>query len=433
MLGTRNAKILVMGVGGGGCNAVNSMIASGVESAEFIAVNTDAQALEMSKAEKKITIGASITKGLGAGARPDVGKQAANESRNELDKALDGVDMLFITAGMGGGTGTGAAPEIASYARDKGILTVGVVTRPFAFEGAVRAKNAEEGINNLKQYCDTLIVIPNDNLLKVLGPKASMVEAFRHADSVLRDSIKGIADLIGVPSMINVDFADVKTIMKDKGVAHLAVATAEGPNKIETAVRKTVMSMLLDTNISGATGVLLSVVGGTSIGVLETNQAATMVRQCVSPDANIIFGMGIDEEFGDKVQVLLVATGFEENTAKGGIRTGVYGQGRMGHPVDNDKFMQIYGLGEEVQQPQPVQKPQVAADSTQYMPQQPTYQQAPQQQAPQQPAYQPRPGMYNSIFGQQAQPAQQSFQPEQNSNTGKKLPPWFARLTNRNV
>ena len=286
----RNAKILVMGVGGGGCNAVNAMIASGVESADFIAVNTDEQALNLSSATKKITLGASVTKGLGAGARPDVGKQAAEESRNEIDKALDGVDMLFITAGMGGGTGTGAAPVIASIARDKGILTVGVVTKPFAFEGFVREKNADEGIKELKKFCDTLIVIPNNNLLKVLGAKASMVESFRYADSVLRDSVKGLADLIGIPSLINVDFADVRTIMKDKGIAHLTVGSAEGPNKIQEAVRKAVMSPLLDTNISGATGVLLYIVGGTSIGVMETNQAATMVRECVSEDANIIFG-----------------------------------------------------------------------------------------------------------------------------------------------
>ena len=415
----RNAKILVMGVGGGGCNAVNSMIASGVESAEFIAVNTDEQALNLSSAARKITLGASVTKGLGAGARPDVGKQAAEESRNEIDKALDGVDMLFITAGMGGGTGTGAAPVIASIARDKGILTVGVVTKPFAFEGFVREKNAEAGIQELKKYCDTLIVIPNNNLLKVLGSKVSMVEAFRHADSVLRDSVKGLSDLIGIPSLINVDFADVRTIMKDKGVAHLTVGSAEGPNKIAEAVKKAVMSPLLDTNIAGATGILLYIVGGTSIGVLETNQAANMVRECVSEDANIIFGMGIEEGYGDKVQVLIVATGFEEGK---GSRVGF----RAPHgPMSNEQFKEKYGLSERQQVPQ---QQQVAADSTNY--QQPIYcgQAYGQQQfVPQQPA---RP-TYASIYDRQ--PAQQPVAPEQPQSTGKKIPSWMARMGSRNI
>ena len=425
MLGTRNAKILVMGVGGGGCNAINSMIASGVESAEFVAVNTDAQALELSQAQKKITIGASITKGLGAGARPDVGKQAANESRNELDKALEGVDMLFITAGMGGGTGTGAAPEIASYARDKGILTVGVVTKPFAFEGKVRENNAEEGIANLKKYCDTLIVIPNENLINVLGPKASMVEAFKHADSVLRDAIKGIADLIGVPSMINVDFADVRTIMKDKGIAHLSVATAEGPNKIVDAIQKAVKSDLSGTNIAGATGILLSVIGGTNIGVMETNQAAMLVRQCVSPTANIIFGMGIEEDFGDKVQVLLVATGFEENTAKNRMGVSHYGRDAMGYPMSNDVFDKTFGTATPKEPaPAPMQRPNVAADAQ-------SYSQPVQTSQPYQPQPQARP-TYTSIFGQQPQQPTQTYQPKQQSSDSK-IPAWLARMSNRRV
>ncbi|MCR4874566.1 MAG: cell division protein FtsZ [Clostridia bacterium] len=425
----RNAKILVMGVGGGGCNAVNSMIASGVESAEFVAVNTDAQAINMSKAESKITIGASITRGLGAGSRPDVGKQAADESRNELDKQLENVDMLFITAGMGGGTGTGAAPVIASIARDKGILTVGVVTKPFAFEGEVRARNAEEGIANLKKYCDTLIVIPNDNLLKVLGPKATMLEAFKHADSVLRDAVKGLSDLIAIPSMINVDFADVKTIMKDKGMAHLAVGSAEGPDKIKNAVNKAVMSMLLNTNISGATGILLNVIGGPSLGMMEAIQASELVRQCVAQDALIIFGFGIEEDYGDKVQVLLVATGFEENAKQSVTR---YGYKNADHAViDNDTFIQRYGIrpeGSAMQQPQQ----QMVADASQYVAQPQQQMQQPQMQQPvQQPQMQARPQYsYNSIFGNQPQP--QQAQPEPQS-TGKKLPPWFSRFSNRSV
>ena len=417
----RNARIVVMGVGGGGCNAINSMIAAGVDSAEFIAVNTDAQALNMSKADKKIPIGTSITRGLGAGSRPDVGKQAANESRNELDKQLENVDMLFITAGMGGGTGTGAAPVIAQIARDKGILTVGVVTKPFAFEGAVRDKNAQEGIINLKKACDTVIVIPNDNLLKVLGSKVTMLEAFKHADSVLRDAIKGLSDLIAVPSMINVDFADVKTIMKDKGMAHLAVGVAEGPDKIKNAVNKAVMSMLCNTNISGATGILLNVIGGPSLGMMEAIQASDLVRQCVAQDALIIFGFGIEEDFGDKVQVLLVATGFEENAVS---RKG-YGTTFTEHtPLDNNSFMKKYGIGMEQQVPQPRQE--MVADASQYVaqPQQQTMQPQPAPVQPQQPQF-----SYNSIFGNQ--PQQQA--PAQPKQTSTKLPPWFARLGNRNI
>ncbi len=432
----KNAKILVMGVGGGGCNAVNSMIVSGVESAEFVAVNTDAQAINMSKADNKITIGASITRGLGAGSRPEVGKQAADESRNELDKILDGVDMLFITAGMGGGTGTGAAPVIASIARDKGILTVGVVTKPFAFEGAIRVKNAEEGIENLKKYCDTLIVIPNDNLLKVLGPKATMLEAFKHADSVLRDAVKGLSDLIAIPSLINVDFADVKTIMKDKGMAHLAVGSAEGPDKIKNAVNKAVMSMLCNTNISGATGVLLNVIGGPSIGMMEAIQASELVKSCIAQNALVIFGFGIEEDYGDKVQVLLVATGFEENVKQS--RT-IYGAKNAEHAViDNETFIQKYGIkaGDGMQQPM---QPQMVADQNQYVAQQMQPQMQPQMQQPMQPQMQPqmqqRPQQqysYASIFGSQPQP-QQPVQQESNQQAGKKLPPWFSKLSNRRV
>ena len=425
----RNAKILVMGVGGGGCNAVNNMIDSGVKSAEFVAVNTDSQAINMSLAPSKITIGASITRGLGAGSRPEVGKQAADESRNELDKILDGVDMLFITAGMGGGTGTGAAPVVASIAREKHILTVGIVTKPFAFEGAVRARNAEEGIANLKQYCDTLIVIPNDNLLKVLGPKVTMLEAFKHADSVLRDAVKGLSDLIAIPSMINVDFADVKTIMKDKGMAHLAVGTAEGPDKIKKAVDAAVMSMLLNTNISGATGILLNVVGGPSLGMMEAIQASELVRKCVAEDALIIFGFGIEESYDDKVQVLLVATGFEENV-RVGARTG-YGYKNTDHaPIDNVAFQQKYGAQLSSVEVQPQPKQSMVADGNQYAPVQPQ-QMAPQPQQTMntQPVYRPNMGGYTSIFGSNPQP--QQAQPDVQQN--KKVPAWLARLGNRSI
>ena len=306
----RNAKILVMGVGGGGCNAVNSMIASGVESAEFVAVNTDAQAINMSKAENRITIGASITRGLGAGSRPDVGKQAANESRNELDKALDGVDMLFITAGMGGGTGTGAAPVIAQMAKDMGILTIAVVTKPFPFEGRIRASNAEKGIANLKKYVDTLVIIPNEKLLKVMPKGTSVFESFKRADEVLRQGIQGISDLILKPGIINLDFADVKTVMKNRGYAHMGIGLGKGENKVQEAVRNAVYSPLLETQIEGATAVLLNIKGGVDMALDEINEASELVREVVDPNCNIIFGTSINENMKDEVEVTIIATGF---------------------------------------------------------------------------------------------------------------------------
>lgn len=391
----KRAKILVMGVGGGGCNAVKSMIEAGVTSADFVAVNTDGQALSLSPAEKKIAIGLNTTKGLGAGSRPEVGKGAAEESRDQIRECLNDVDMLFITAGMGGGTGTGAAPVIASIAKEKKILTVAVVTKPFGFEAHVRNKNAEAGIEQLRSVVDTLIVIPNDNLAKVLGADATMLNAFKHADSVLKDAISGITDLIATPSMINLDFADVKTIMQDKGQAHLSIGVGEGNEKIAKAVRAAVMSPLLNTNISGATGVLLYIIGGPTLGIGEVTEACDQIKKYVSPNAHIIFGTGLEEDYGDKVKVLLVATGFEDSK-----KTSTFGRSyapKEGGILTNEEFDQKFGaspmsafnqnnarMGGYTPVPsptytaQPVQQPQ-----QQYAPQQPQ-QTVAQPQQPQQ-------------------------------------------------
>lgn len=419
------AKIAVMGIGGAGCNAINSMIDSGVKSAEFIAVNTDAQSLNLSKAEINIAIGSTTTKGLGAGARPAVGRSAAEESREEIRAYLDGVNILFITAGMGGGTGTGAAPVIAQMARERNILTVGVVTKPFAFEGKVRAHNAEEGIKNLIENVDTLIVIQNENLLKVLGPNVSFLEAFKHANSILKDAIKGLADLIATPALINLDFADVKTIMQNKGIGHVAVGVAEGEDKIPNAVKQAVMSQLCETNIAGATGVLMAVVGGPdSLGLKEVNDATTLVKGCLSPDANLIFGAGLEESFGDKVQVLLVATGFEDNAQKNKV-FGARGVNSSQVPMSNENFMKMFNISDNKQPVQPQQYQQMQAQPIN--PQQMPFMQ-PQQQA----------FNYDDIFSGQAnqQPAQpaQPVQPAQPINPQqKRVAPWFNIRQNRNI
>ncbi len=305
------ARIKVIGVGGGGNNAVNRMIDANITSAEFVAVNTDLQALRLSKAPTKIQIGAKLTHGLGAGANPNVGKEAAEESIDEIRDVLNDVDMLFITAGMGGGTGTGAAPIIAKIAQEKGILTVAVVTKPFSFEGRPREQNAEMGIERLKEYVDTLVVIPNEKLKDVLPADTPMVEAFMHADDVLRNAIRGISDLIVIPSMINLDFADVRSIMKNKGFAHMGIGRGSGTDKTINAVREAVMSPLLETNIGGASGVILNIVGGMKITLSEVSLACEKVREAVSDDANIIFGAGVYETLGDEVVVTLIATGFD--------------------------------------------------------------------------------------------------------------------------
>ncbi|NMW84880.1 cell division protein FtsZ [Peptoniphilus sp. AGMB00490] len=306
------AKIKVVGVGGGGNNAVNRMINAGVKGVEFLAFNTDKQALKSSLAENKIQLGEKITKGLGAGANPEVGEQAAEESIDEIREALEGADMVFITAGMGGGTGTGAAPVIADVAKELGLLTVGVVTKPFTFEGKKRAKSAELGINSLKGKVDTLVIIPNDRLLSVADKKTSFSQAFEMADDILKQGIQGISDLISVPNLINLDFADVKTIMYDKGVAHMGIGRASGDDRATEAAKLAINSPLLETSIEGAKSVLLNITAGSDLGIFEVNEAADLIRDCVSEDANIIFGAGIDETLKDEVKITVIATEFDK-------------------------------------------------------------------------------------------------------------------------
>ncbi len=306
------ASIKVVGCGGGGNNAVNRMVEAGLRGVEFISINTDRQALSQSTAQVKIQIGEKLTKGLGAGAVPEVGRRAAEESREEIASALKGADLVFITAGMGGGTGTGAAPIVAEIARDLGTLTIAVVTKPFNFEGKQRMKNAEAGIDELKQHVDTLVVIPNDRLLQVVSKGTTMLEAFRIADDVLRQGIQGISDLIAVPAMINLDFADVKTVMESGGMAHMGIGTGTGENRLVEAAKNAIASPLLETNIDGARAVLINVTGGPDISIVDINEAANLIMEAADPDANIIFGAGIDETMGDEVRITVIATGFEK-------------------------------------------------------------------------------------------------------------------------
>jgi cell division protein FtsZ len=310
------ANIKVIGVGGGGNNAVNRMISSGLKGVEFISVNTDAQALQLSQTGIKIQIGTKLTKGLGAGANPEIGQKAAEESRDDIIKCLKGADMVFVTAGMGGGTGTGAAPIVAEVAKEMGALTVGVVTKPFTFEGRKRMAHAESGTQNLKDKVDTLITIPNDRLLQVIDKHTSIMEAFRIADDVLRQGVQGISDLIAVPGLINLDFADVKTIMKDTGSALMGIGIASGENRASEAARMAISSPLLETSIEGARGVLLNITGGSSLGLFEVNEAAEIIAQAADPEANIIFGAVIDERLEDEVRVTVIATGFDQKIVK---------------------------------------------------------------------------------------------------------------------
>ncbi len=310
------AQLKVVGVGGAGDNAVDRMIVAGLTGVEYIAINTDRQALQRSKANKKLQIGEKITKGLGAGANPEIGKKAAEESRDDIMDQLRGADMVFVTAGMGGGTGTGAAPVVADVAKEMGILTVGVVTYPFLFEGRTRANNADKGIAELKESVDSLIIVPNDKLLQVVGKGTSMTEAFRQADDVLRQGVSGISDLITRDAMINLDFADVRSVMKDKGIAHMGIGIGTGENRAIDAAKHAIASPLLDTTIAGATGVLLNVTGGASLSLNEINEAAYLVHESVSPEANIIFGAGIDESLDDEVRITIIATGFGKTEDK---------------------------------------------------------------------------------------------------------------------
>ena len=314
------AKIKVVGVGGGGNNAVNRMITSGLQGVEFIAINCDAQALLLSKAQNRIQIGEKLTKGLGAGANPEIGQKAAEESRDIIIEQLRGADMVFVTAGMGGGTGTGAAPVVAECAREAGALTVGVVTKPFIFEGKRRMNQAEAGIINLKDRVDTLITIPNDRLLQVIDRRTSMIDAFRIADDVLRQGVQGISDLISVPGLINADFADVKTIMSDAGSALMGIGTAKGENGAVAAAEAAIKSPLLEATIEGARGVLFNITGGKDLSLFDVTEASNIITEAVDPDANIIFGAVIDEKLDDEIRVTVIATGFRGNNP---VLTGV--------------------------------------------------------------------------------------------------------------
>lgn len=308
-----SARIKVVGVGGGGCNAVDRMIAEGLTGVEFIAINTDAQVLLKSSAPTRVRIGDKTTRGLGAGGDPNIGKISAEESAEELYDVLKGSDMVFVTAGLGGGTGTGAAPVVAQIAKEIGALTIGVVTRPFAFEGQRRATVAEEGALHLKEHADTLIVIPNDRLIQMVTKSVSMCDAFQLADDVLRQGIQGIAELITVPGLINLDFADVRTIMSEGGAALMAVGEASGEDRAKAAAEKAISSQLLDVTINGAHGILFNVTGSSNLTLFEVNQAASIIKETASPDVNLIFGAVIDESMGDNVRITVIATGFDHN------------------------------------------------------------------------------------------------------------------------
>ncbi len=450
------ARICVVGVGGAGNNAVNRMIEAGITSADYIAVNTDAQILACNKAQRKIQIGAQRTKGLGAGAEPEIGREAAEDSKEELASAIEGTDLLFITAGMGGGTGTGAAPVVAKIAKDKKILTVAVVTKPFEFEGKRRMDNAVKGIENLRKYVDTIVIIPNEKIREVVPKNATMTDALRVADEVLKQGIRGIADLIVTPALINLDFADVRTTLKDKGLAHMGVGVAKGENRIIDAVRLAVNSPLLETTIEGAKGVILNIVGGPDLTLDEVTKAAGLIHGVVDYSANIIFGACVDENVQDEVEVTVIATGFpsgEEAAQNAARQNAVYGatltvppaeapapaavqtpaaqpqvQPRPASPVyqtaSNPYTAQQPRSAAQPQQPyygqQQVQNPQQSYYGQQAQPQQPYYGQQ-QVQNPQQPYYEP-----------QAQPVQQNrpepeSEPEQEERENK-LPPFIRRM-----
>lgn len=354
------ATIKVIGVGGGGNNAVNRMIEHGVQGVDFIAVNTDAQALNLSKAEIKMQIGGKLTRGLGAGANPEVGKKAAEESREQIEEALKGADMVFVTAGMGGGTGTGAAPVIAQIARELGALTVGVVTRPFTFEGKKRASQAAGGIASMKEAVDTLIVIPNDRLLEIVDKSTPMLEAFREADNVLRQGVQGISDLIAVPGLINLDFADVKTIMSSKGSALMGIGVASGENRATEAAKKAISSPLLETSIDGAQGVLMNITGGTNLSLYEVQEAADIVATASDQEVNMIFGSVINENLKDEIVVTVIATGFNEETVQPKMTRPAFGGVKSGlNSIKREPKR------EEVQQeaPRTVQSPQPTEDT----------------------------------------------------------------------
>jgi len=353
------ARIKVVGVGGGGCNAVNRMIEEGLQGIEFITVNTDAQALQLSKAPTKVRIGDKTTRGLGSGGNPEVGRKAAEESAEELYEVLKGSDMVFITAGMGGGTGTGAAPIIAQIAKEVGALTIGVVTRPFTFEGSRRSGNAEGGAGRLKEHADTLIVIPNDRLLSIVDKRANLSEAFKKADDVLRQGIQGISELITVPGLINLDFADVRTIMSEGGAALMAVGNATGEDRARIAAEQAISSELLDITINGARGILFNVTGGSNLTLFEVNQAAAIIKETAHPDVNLIFGAVIDPNMKDDLRITVIATGFERSGIK---------QPERPRPAES---IQPISIPQAVNIPQPVEmerQPQPVPVGAEYTP-----------------------------------------------------------------
>ena len=331
------ACIRVVGVGGGGCNAVNRMIQEGISGVDFIAVNTDNQALLLSDAPVRVRIGEKLTRGLGAGGHPEQGEKAAEESTEELHEVISGSDMVFITAGMGGGTGTGAAPVIAKLAREQGALTIGVVTRPFLFEGSKRSNSAESGIERLKEHVDTLIVIPNDRLLELTDRRVSLKDSFKMADDVLRQGIQGISELITVPGLINLDFADVKAIMSEGGAALMAVGHGEGEERARLAAEQAISSRLLDVTIDGAQGILFNVTGGPNMSLYDVNVAAAIIRETAHPDANMIFGAVIDENMGDEMRITVIATGFERTISRRQVLQQQYGRSATNAPTHRPK------------------------------------------------------------------------------------------------
>ncbi|QAS51089.1 cell division protein FtsZ [Halobacillus litoralis] len=359
------ATIKVIGVGGGGSNAVNRMIEHGVQGVEFIAVNTDAQALNLSKAEVKMQIGGKLTRGLGAGANPEVGRKAAEESKEQLEEALQGADMVFVTAGMGGGTGTGAAPVIAQVAKELGALTVGVVTRPFTFEGRKRSTQASGGTESLKGAVDTLIVIPNDRLLEIVDKNTPMLEAFREADNVLRQGVQGISDLIAVPGLINVDFADVKTIMVDKGSALMGIGIATGESRAAEAAKKAISSPLLETSIDGAHGVLMNISGGANLSLYEVQEAADIVTSAADQEVNVIFGSVINENLKDEIVVTVIATGFDEAQIEQGQQKNrpTSNPVQQSKPIEQQQERPVREEQPRRQAPQPQQKPNQEEDT----------------------------------------------------------------------
>ena len=343
------ARIKVVGVGGGGCNAVNRMIAEGLQGIEFIAINTDAQALLKSQAQYRVRIGDKATRGLGAGGDPKIGKAAAEESAEDLYEVLKGSDMVFVTAGMGGGTGTGAAPVVAQIAKEIGALTIGVVTRPFGFEGSHRARSAEQGALALKEHADTLIVIPNDRLLQIVTKNIGLNDAFRLADDVLRQGIQGISELITVPGLINLDFADVRTIMSEGGAALMAVGQASGEDRARIAAEQAISSQLLDVTISGAHGILFNVTGGPNLSLFEVNQAAAIIKETASSDVNLIFGAVVDENMGENIRITVIATGFDGSSSSVEGEQSFFRQTSHPKPVER-----LSGSDQSYQQKEPI-------------------------------------------------------------------------------